>query len=483
MVLKEITAGLDIKSISGSQEININKIEYDSRKVSEGDLFVCIEGFNVDGHNFAQQAVAKGAKAVICTRNAGINSEVVSVIQVEDSRIALSAAASNYYNHPERRLKLIGITGTNGKTTSAFMIKSILETAGFKVGLMGTIANFIGDKKIPANRTTPESLELFGLLHEMVENSVDYCVLEVSSHSLVLNRVYGLEFNQGIFTNLTRDHLDFHETFENYYNAKLQLFKNSRNSIINIDDQYGKKILLDISGNKTTYSVDEISCFKAQDVRLHPRGAEFVLDYNGGKEKIDINLPGKYNVYNALGSSAACLCEGISLGKVKEGLAKMYAVPGRCEIVTKDYNLGFDIIVDYAHTPDGLENILKTAREFTKGRLISIFGCGGDRDRTKRPLMGKIGSELSDFVIITSDNPRSENPAAIISEITTGIKSDNYIIIEDRRDAIKTAIKTAQKDDVIVLAGKGHEDYQVINGKTIHFDEREVVAEIIKELY
>lgn len=483
MVLKELIRGLTIKNFSGSNDININKVAYDSREVSQGDLFVCIEGFNMDGHKFAEQAASKGAKAIICTKAINISTEGVSVIEVEDSRIALSVAASNYYNHPEQSLKLIGITGTNGKTTSTFMIKSILEAAGFKVGVIGTIANFIGDKKMPAQRTTPESLELFKLLRDMVDSGVDYCVMEVSSHSLVLNRVYGLEFSQGIFTNLTRDHLDFHETFENYYNAKLMLFKSSKNSIINTDDEYGKKMLVDISENKITYSIDGDSNTAAENVQLHSRGAEFILNFHGNKEKVSINLPGKYNVYNALGSAAACLCQGISLDKVKEGLEKMYAVPGRCEIVTKDYNLGFDIIVDYAHTPDGLENILKTAREFTKGRLISIFGCGGDRDKTKRPIMGNIGSELSDLVIITSDNPRSENPMDIINEIAGGIKLNNYIIVENRREAIKKAIETAVKDDVIVLAGKGHEDYQIIKDKKIHFDEREVVAEIIKELY
>ncbi len=295
----------------------------------------------------------------------------------------------------------------------------------------------------------------------MVDEKVDYCVMEVSSHSLYLDRVYGVEFKEAIFTNLTQDHLDFHKTFENYFNSKLILFKNAQNSVINIDDSYGEKVLKKALGNKVTYGVEENCDLKAENLHMHSRGVEFDTIFKNEKETIALNIPGKYNIYNALGSIGACLLEGISLQTIKEAL-KDISVPGRCEIVTKNYDLGYDVIVDYAHTPDGLENILATAREFTKGRLISVYGCGGDRDRTKRPIMGKVGSELSDIAIITSDNPRTEDPSLIIKDVLEGIDKDNYIVVEGRRDAIKKAMEIAKENDVIVVAGKGHEDYQIL---------------------
>lgn len=348
--------------------------------------------------------------------------------------------------------------------------------------MIGTIANYIGDEKVPSHRTTPESLELHEMFKKMTDSGVTYCVMEVSSHSLSLNRVYGIEFSQAIFTNLTQDHLDFHGTFENYYNAKLILFKNSGNSIINIDDQYGKRVYDDAANNKITYGIENKSDLRAENIVMHSRGIEFDLIYKNEKMRINLNIPGRYNIYNALGSAAACLNEGVSLEEVKRGLERVF-VPGRCEIVTKGYNLDFEVIVDYAHTPDGLENILKTVREFTKGRLITVFGCGGDRDKTKRPIMGKIASTLSDITVITSDNPRTEEPGAIIKDILKGLTNDNYVVIENREEAIKKAMSIAKKDDIIVVAGKGHEDYQELKDRVIHFDEREVIAGIIKELF
>lgn len=481
MKLKQILEGIDYKLIKGNDDLEIRAIQYDSREVKDGDLFVCIEGYSTDGHKYVASAVKNGASVVICNKDLG-NVPECTVIKVEDSRKVLAVAAANYYGRPADKIKVIGITGTNGKTTSTFMMKSILEAAGYKVGLVGTIANYIGEKKIPSERTTPESLELQKLFKDMVDAGVQYCVMEVSSHSLYLDRVYGVKFSQAIFTNLTRDHLDFHKTFENYYAAKLILFKNAVNSIVNIDDQYGEKVYGDILDKKIAYSIDKDSDLKGSDLHMHSRGVEFNITYENDTEHINLNIPGKYNVMNALGSAGACLKEGIPLKTVKKGLEDMLCVPGRCEIVTQNYNLGYEVIVDYAHTPDGLENILKTAREFTKGKLISVFGCGGDRDNTKRPIMGKIGTELSDLAVITSDNPRTEDPMLIIDEITKGIEKDNYIVVENRREAIKKAMQMAEKDDVIVVAGKGHEDYQVLKDKTIHFDEREIIAEIVKEL-
>lgn len=482
MKLKQIMKGIDYSIIKENDAAaDISKIEYDSRNVNTGDVFFCIEGYKTDGHEYAMSAVRSGASAVVCQKDIDI-SENCTVIKVQDTRKALAQAAANFYGHPAQKMKIIGVTGTNGKTTTTFMIKSILEKAGYKVGLIGTIANYIGKDKIPSHRTTPESLELHKLFKEMTENNVDYCVMEVSSHSLSLKRVYGIKFSQAIFTNLTQDHLDFHKTFENYYNAKLTLFKNSENSIINMDDQYGRRVFSDIQQNKVTYSLTADSDVLADNISMHSRGIEFDIHYKNTKEKISLNLPGKYNIYNALGSAAACLNEGISLKTVSEGLGSLKCVPGRCEIVSSKYNLDYDIIIDFAHTPDGLINILKTAREFTSGRLICVFGCGGDRDKTKRPIMGKIGTEMSDIAVITSDNPRSEEPGSIIDDILKGVTGHNYTVVQNRKEAIKKAMSIACKDDVIVIAGKGHEDYQILKDRTIHFDEREVIDEIVKEL-
>lgn len=481
MKLKELLKGLDYTISNGSEDIDISKVEYDSRKILKGDLFFCIEGFKVDGHKFASTAVKNGAAAIVCMQDIEENLPC-TIIKVKDSRKAMSLISANYYENPSDKFKLIGITGTNGKTTSTFMMKSILEEASKKVGLIGTIANYIGDKKMHSERTTPESLELQKLFYEMSAEGVDYCIMEVSSHSLSLDRVYGVEFSEAIFTNLTQDHLDFHKTFENYYEAKLKLFSSAKNSIINIDDQYGKRVYDDVNNNKITYSIEKAADIKAENINIHSRGASFNLVYKDDSVKVNLNLPGRYNIYNALGSAAACLNEGVSLEHIKVGLEKV-TVPGRCEIVTKGYDLGFAVIVDYAHTPDGLENILKTAREFTEGRLISVFGCGGDRDKTKRPIMGKIGSDLSDIAVVTSDNPRTEEPAAIIEDIVKGIEKDNFVVVLNRAEAIKKAMCLAEKNDVIVIAGKGHEDYQILKDKVIHFDEREIIRDIIKELF
>jgi UDP-N-acetylmuramoyl-L-alanyl-D-glutamate--2,6-diaminopimelate ligase len=483
MLLKNILEGIDYELINGNEDITINKIEYDSRKVQAGDIFVCIKGFNVDGHKYAEGAIKKGAIAIICEDDINLDNGC-TLIKVDDTRKALASISANYYNNPAKKLKLIGVTGTNGKTTSTYMIKSILEKAGFKVGIIGTIANYICDRKIETHRTTPESLELQELFSQMVKEKVDYCVMEVSSHSLSLNRVYGIQFNCSIFTNLTQDHLDFHKTFENYYEAKLQLFHISDAAIINMDDKYGLRFFNDSKcTKKITYGIDGEYGISAKNVELHSTGVTFELNHNNSKDLVNINIPGRYNVYNALGVIGACISEGLAIQDIISGLEHVQ-VPGRCEIVTKGYDLGFNIIVDYAHTPDGLENILETAREFTTGKLISVFGCGGNRDKTKRPIMGKIGCDLSDFAIITSDNPRNEEPGDIIKDILEGFDKDNYKVVENRKEAIKEAIKIAKKDDVIVIAGKGHEDYQILKDDVvIHFDEREIVKDIIKELF
>ena len=482
MILKSLLKGLDYEVIKGNEESKVQNIRYDNRKIEQGDAFVCVKGFKVDGHSFIGDAIKKGAKTLIVQEDVSVQ-EDITIIKVRDTRKALAIMSSNYFGNPKDKLKIIGITGTNGKTTSAFIIKSILEKAGFMTGLIGTIANYIGNKKVDAVRTTPESYELHELFKNMVDAGVEYCVMEVSSHSLELDRVYGVQFEEGIFTNLTRDHLDFHKTFENYYNAKFKLFERSNHSIINLDDPYGANIVKDIEerGVKTkvsTFSIEKESDFKAFEIKSHSNGSEFKVNLES-IEEFSINIPGEYNIYNSLGCIICAYNLNIPMDKIKEGLSDV-VIPGRCELVAKEKNLPYSIIIDYAHTPDGLENILSTVKAFTKNRMISVFGCGGDRDKVKRPQMGKIGCELSDIVIITSDNPRSEEPMDIINDIVKQLNYDNFVIEVNRKEAIRKAMNMALEGDVIVIAGKGHETYQILKDETIHFDEREVVYDILE---
>ena len=481
MNLKSILKGLDYEIVQGKDDVEINKINYDSRKVSPCDIFICIKGYATDGHKYIDKAIENGAKVIVLQDSVKIDNSEITIIKSNDTRKALALMGANYYDNPSDKMKIIGVTGTNGKTTTAFMIKDILEAGNKKVGLIGTIANYIGDEKIHTERTTPESLELQELFSEMVDKGVEYCVMEVSSHSLELDRVYGVKFEVGIFTNLTRDHLDFHKTFENYYKAKFKLFNRSRIKIINIDDNYGKQVNKDLeelkAENVYSFSVKEDSNFKAFDEEMGSRNIKFKVKLKESENFI-LNIPGEYNIYNALGAILSCFKLDINIQSIKEGIKKA-VVPGRCERVGNEYNLPYEIIIDYAHTPDGLENILKTAKVFTKGRLISLFGCGGDRDKVKRPQMGKISTDIADITVITSDNPRSEEPMDIIKDIEAGLDKDNYIVIENRKEAIKKAINIAKEGDVIVIAGKGHETYQILKNETIHFDEREVVKEIL----
>ncbi|HFD2028978.1 TPA: UDP-N-acetylmuramoyl-L-alanyl-D-glutamate--2,6-diaminopimelate ligase [Clostridium perfringens] len=482
MILKSLLKGLDYEVIKGNEESKVQNIRYDNRKIEQGDAFVCVKGFKVDGHSFIGDAIKKGANVLIVQEDVSVQ-EDITIIKVRDTRKALAIMSSNYFGNPKDKLKIIGITGTNGKTTSAFIIKSILEKAGFMTGLIGTIANYIGNKKVDAVRTTPESYELHELFKNMIDAGVEYCVMEVSSHSLELDRVYGIQFEEGIFTNLTRDHLDFHKTFENYYNAKFKLFERSNHSIINLDDPYGANIVKDIEerGVKTkvsTFSIEKESDFKAFEIKSHSNGSEFKVNLEK-VEEFSINIPGEYNIYNSLGCIICAHNLNIPMDKIKEGLSDV-VIPGRCELVAKEKNLPYSIIIDYAHTPDGLENILSTVKAFTKNRMISVFGCGGDRDKVKRPQMGKIGCELSDIAIITSDNPRSEEPMDIINDIVKPLNYDNFVIEVNRKEAIRKAMNMALDGDVIVIAGKGHETYQILKDETIHFDEREVVYDILE---
>ena len=485
MNLIKILEGIDYEIIQGEINLEVNKINYDSRKVVNSDIFVCIKGFSTDGHKYIDKAIENGAKVVIIQDDIDIKNEKLTIIKCTDTRKALALMGSNYFGKPSSKMKIIGITGTNGKTTTAFMIKDILEANNKKVGLIGTIANYIGNEKIETERTTPESLELQELFYEMVNKGVEYCVMEVSSHSLELDRVYGVKFEIGIFTNLTRDHLDFHKTFENYYKAKFKLFDRSRIKVVNIDDNYGRQVISDLNDlqadNVYSFSVKENSDYKAFDEEMGNRDIKFKLKLKEIEQFI-LSIPGEYNIYNALGAIIASFKLGISIDSIKHGIERV-VVPGRCERVAKEYSLPYEIIIDYAHTPDGLENILKTVKAFTNGKLISVFGCGGDRDKIKRPQMGKISIDIADVTIITSDNPRSEEPMSIIKDIEVGLDKDKYIVVENRKEAIRKAINIAAKDDVIVIAGKGHETYQILKNETIHFDEREVVKEILDSMH
>ena len=480
MLLKELLKKLDYKLIKGNDDIIIGNVRYDNRRVNQGDLFVCVKGFKVDGHSFIEDAKNKGAVAIIVSEDIEAI-DGVTIIKVEDTRKALAIVSSNYFENPKDKLKIIGITGTNGKTTSAFMIKAMLEKAGRKVGLIGTIANYIGDKKIDTERTTPESFELHELFSQMVSENVEYCVMEVSSHSLELDRVYGLEYEVGIFTNLTRDHLDFHKTFENYYKAKFMLFERSNVSVVNLDDEYGVNVLADLNKLEThtmTFSIKNDSDFKAYDIEMNENGSTFKLNIKGEEVIFNMNIPGDYNIQNALGTILMGISLNIDMKFIKEGLENIL-IPGRCEMVAKDRDINYNIIIDYAHTPDGLENILETVKGFAKARIITVVGCGGDRDKVKRPQMGGIACDLSDIAIITSDNPRSEEPMSIINDIIKPLVNTNYEVIESRYDAIERAMMIAKRGDVVLIAGKGHETYQILKDETIHFDEREVVYEIL----
>ncbi|MBE7048207.1 MAG: UDP-N-acetylmuramoyl-L-alanyl-D-glutamate--2,6-diaminopimelate ligase [Ruminococcaceae bacterium] len=463
-----------------TQDIDITSIAYDSRRVTPGSLFVCIKGYQTDGHLYIESAIKNGAAAILIQEPSGSFS--VPCLTVEDTRKALAQIAANFYEHPEKKLKIVAVTGTNGKTTVTTLIKSILEFAGKTVGLIGTNANMIGDAVLPAERTTPESLELYALLHDMVNAGVEYVIMEVSSHSLYLSRVFGIQFTTAVFTNLTQDHLDFHKTMENYYMAKKMLFDVCDQAVINTDDPAGKDIAAYCVCPVLSYSINENSDLQAKNPRISSRGVIFDLLVENENISVRLGIPGKFSIYNGLAAMAACITLGIASSKITEALLVAKGVKGRAETVYTRTN--YTIIIDYAHTPDGLDNIIKTVKDFTQGRVVTLFGCGGDRDPVKRPTMGKIAGTLSDFCIITSDNPRTEEPMAIIRQIESGMKETHcaYTVIENRRDAIRYAIETAEPGDSIILAGKGHETYQIIGTEKRHFDEREIIYDIMSSM-
>lgn len=490
MNLKNILIGIEGLKAKGNLDIEIKKITNDSRNVSEGDMFIAIKGFEKDGHNYIQDAIASGAKVILVQEDMlkqiiPLIPNEVTLITAPDSREATAICACNYYDNPSRKLQLIGITGTKGKTTTTFMIKSILEKQGIKTGLIGTIYAYSGSKKLEDSvRTTPDSIKLQELLAKMVEDGCQACVMEVSSQSLKLHRVDGCDFNIGIFTNFYEDHISEkeHPNMEDYFNSKLKLLKMCKYGFINIDDINTIKIpKLVPQCMIKTYGIDNECDMLAKDITITNSYVDFRVKINGKNERIKTDIPGRFSVYNSLASICVAEKLGCSTENIKEALETV-KVPGRSELV--DNKLGLTIMIDYAHTPESLESILQAVKSYTRGRVISVFGCGGDRDKAKRPNMGAISGKIANYTIITSDNPRTEDPETIISQIEEGIKKTkgNYECIINRTDAIKKAIKMANKNDIIVLAGKGHESYQEINNQKIDYDERKIVKEIIEEI-
>ncbi len=481
MKLSQLITDLTDARVCADLDTEIGDICYDSRHVKPGDLFVAVVGYASDGHKYIDMAVKKGAACVLCQRPP---EGEVPYVQVENTRAAMSLVSARLFGRPADKMKIIGVTGTNGKTTATNLVKTVLETVrSAKVGLIGTNANMIGDKVIDTERTTPESRDLQALFADMAAAGCDYVVMEVSSHALYLDRVRGVTFAVGAFTNLTEDHLDFHHTMEEYARCKSLLFNQCVSGIANLDDEWCGTITANAKCPVLTYSAKQPEAqLYADNVSLNSDGVTFDAVLEGERAHVTLGIPGMFSVYNAMTAIAVCHQLGIGLEETAKALAKCRGVMGRAEIVP--IGRDFTVMIDYAHTPDALENIVTTVQGYAKGRVVTLFGCGGDRDRLKRPIMGKIAVDNSDFVIVTSDNPRTEKPMDIINDILPGLEGSAtpYAVIENRRDAIKWALENAQKDDVIILAGKGHETYQEIDHVKHHFDEREVVYECLGEI-
>lgn len=479
MKLKALLNGIEVLETNAPMDMEIAGVSASSRTVKNGELFVAIPGYAVDGHRFIPDAVERGAAVVLCERDMP---EAVPWVRVASARRALALLGANWYGHPARSMQVIGVTGTNGKTSVTYLLKSLLEAApGAKVGLIGTICNLIGDEALETERTTPESLELQGILAKMRDAGCTHVVMEVSSHALYLHRVDAIPFAVGAFTNLTEDHLDFHHTMEEYCRAKAMLFTRCARGVFNADDPTAKNMIA--ASSCAVYTVGTHAAdLRAENVALHADSVEFDACEGEARAHLRLGIPGEFTVSNALVALGIARQLGVGLENAVRALSTARGVKGRIEVVpTPDRD--FTVLIDYAHTPDGLEKLLRSVRGFCKGRLIVLFGCGGDRDRTKRPIMGSIAADNADMVIVTSDNPRTEEPEAIIGEILRGMETTKtpYLVEPDRRRAIRTALHIAQKDDMIVLAGKGHETYQILGTEKIHLDEREEVTSALCE--
>ncbi|GHT52049.1 UDP-N-acetylmuramoyl-L-alanyl-D-glutamate--2,6-diaminopimelate ligase 1 [Endomicrobiia bacterium] len=493
MKLKEILLDLSVENmiVLGNVDIHVSGVSYDSRTVGKDYVFFALPGHNTNGSKYIDEAVKRSASVIINT----LKSDTISVTQivVDDIFMFMSVFCAKFYNYPDRELNVIGITGTNGKTTITYMIESIFANSGIECGVTGTVNYRYKNKIIEAANTTPQSLDIYKIMREMVDNGIKHLAMEVSSHALSLGRVHGIDFDMAIFTNLTQDHLDFHKNMNSYFEAKSMLFRglgagtkrNKKYAIINVDDKHGKKLSeTEVDAEIKLYSTVEKNRadFKAENVEITGNGSKFDLIFNDDKAKISIKHIGLHNVYNALAALAASVCSGITFNKAVEGLGNSKQAPGRLESINAT-DIGFDIIIDYAHTDDALKNVLQTIKKIKPKRIIAVFGCGGDRDRAKRPLMGKTAVEMSDFVFVTSDNPRTEDPNKIILDIEVGIKrvyKTNYKVVVSREEAIKEAVIMADKGDILLIAGKGHEGYQIIGSEKIHFNDIEVAKKYIE---
>jgi len=479
MKLEMLLQDVEVLEVSADLAMDIQNMAFDSRKVQPGDLFMAISGFATDGNRFIPGAMEKGAAVVVTARKP---EQEVPYVLVASDRMAMAQIAANLYGHPAKKLCLIGVTGTNGKTTVTLLVKHILETVrGAKVGLIGTMENLIGDQAVPTERTTPESPDLQALFARMVDAGCTYAIMEVSSHALELERVGGVHYDVAAFTNLTEDHLDFHKTMEAYCDAKAKLFARCHTAVVNADDPWYSRICAAGTCPVMTTGVEQKATLMAKDPVLLSDGIRFTAVYGKKQVPIELPIPGGFTVYNALTVLGIALRLGISLEESAKALKTAKGVKGRVEVVPTP-GTDYTVLIDYAHTPDGLENVLSSVKGYCKGRLIAVFGCGGDRDPVKRPIMGGIGARIADIAVITSDNPRTEDPHAIIRDILQGVEDrSNCAVIENRVEAIRYAMDIAEKDDIIVLAGKGHETYQEICGVKNHLDEREEVARYLNE--
>jgi UDP-N-acetylmuramoyl-L-alanyl-D-glutamate--2,6-diaminopimelate ligase len=494
MILKELLNGVDVTNLMGDEGIEVSGVSFDSSKVKKNYLFVALRGGNTDGHKYIDSAIDNGAAALIVEKAPANRYEEVSVVQVQDSRAALAEVSANFFRHPTDELTLVGITGTNGKTTITYLLESIWKHEHKKSGVIGTIDYRFGNIIKQSSMTTPESLDLMAMFREMKDEGVQAVAMEVSSHAIDKNRVAGCEFDAAVFTNLTQDHLDYHESMEEYFNVKKRLFtdflnesaKEDKFSVINIDDPYGERLASVAPGEVVTFSNrNPNAAVFASSSTITEHGIEADVKTPGGEVTIKSTLFGEHNLSNILAAVATACSLGSSIGAVEKGVSAISSVPGRLESVTN--TRGFNVLVDYAHTPDALKNVLLAAKPLTAGNLILVFGCGGDRDNAKRPLMGKIGKELSDVLFITSDNPRTEDPEIILDHIEKGVaeagqEEKPYYRIADRAEAIKLAVKSARKNDTVLIAGKGHEDYQIIGTTKYPFDDRRVAEESLREL-
>ncbi len=470
-------------NISSCPDTEIRELFMDSRQSVQDGLFFCISGSTFDGHRFAQQAVEKGACALVVEHPV----EGISVPQlvVENSRVAMALAAAEFYGHADREMKIIGLTGTKGKTTTSYLVKGILEAFGFKCGLIGTIGSRIGEKLIKSGLTTPDPIDLHKTLRMMADEGADYVVMEVSAHAIALHRLEGMRFSTGCFTNLSQDHLDFFGTMDNYFECKKSFFRSAwlDNAAINADDERSKSILSDIDVPRMTFGIAQDADVSAHDIEISENGVRFTMRVLQMDEyPVSLKLTGMFNVYNALAAAAVCLNQGLDPAQIAAALQTIKGVPGRAELL--DTHTPYKVILDYSHSPDALDNILNTVRTFARGRVIVLFGCGGDRDHKKRPIMGEIAGRLADYSILTSDNPRTEDPFDILRAVESGIRKTKgkYTVIENRREAIRHALETAREGDIVVLAGKGHETYQEINGIRHPFDEKVVVQQLLDEI-